>query len=554
VNDVGVRVVIQSRLSSSRLPGKALLSVAGTPMVALAAARAGNTGHPVVVATSTAPDDDLVADAARRSGARVVRGSLTDPLDRFVQATADLDERDVVVRLTADNVLPDGALITFLVDGLLGAGLAYARLGGDDPAVPYGVSAEAFTVAALREADRHSEDAADREHVTPRIRALHGDSRLDVPGLEPGWAGLRCTVDTYDDFVALGQLLADVEDPVAVTWQELCNRLMLVSPAPRPRQIRRPNLLDQGALVLGTVQLGAAYGAANTAGQPSAAEAEEILHAAAAAGITHLDTARGYGTSETRIGSALRRGLSERVGVITKVAPLDGLLDPAEDSATAARLAVRASVAESLRALGVDSVDALLLHRAGDWHRPGVREALADIRDTGTATAVGVSVGDPDELLAVLQDELCSYVQLPFNLLDRRWLDSRVQQALAARPEVVVTARSAYLQGLLVAPAPARWPDVDDDPASIRAAILSLVAELGRASAADLCLAYVLGQPWITSAVVGAETADQIRQTTTLAARSPLGSDETARVHETVGAGSETLVDPSRWRWSDEAR
>jgi spore coat polysaccharide biosynthesis protein SpsF (cytidylyltransferase family)/aryl-alcohol dehydrogenase-like predicted oxidoreductase len=525
----GVRVVVQSRLSSSRLPGKALLCIGGTPMVALAAARAGNSGHSVVVATSTETEDDLVAAAVIGAGVSVVRGSLTDPLGRFVLATADLDEHDVVVRLTADNVLPDGALVTFLVEGLLASGFSYARLGGDDPTVPYGVSAEAFTVAALREADVRSENAHDREHVTPRMRALHGDHRLQVPGLEEDWAGLRCTVDTYDDFVSLGRLFAEVRDPLTVPWQELCRRLAALSPAPRPRAVRRANPLGQGALVLGTVQLGVNYGAANTAGQPSAAEAAEILGSAAS--------------------EALGRGLGERVGVITKVAPLDGLLDADERSAGAARFAVRASVAESLRALGVSRVDALLLHRATDWKRPGVREALEEARSTGVATVVGVSVGDPDELLAVLSDDLCGYVQLPFNLLDRRWLADEVQQALAARPEVVVTARSVYLQGLLVATSSARWPEVVDDRAAISSRIDMLVSELGRISPADLCLAYVLGQSWITSVVVGAETSDQIRQTATLAARPPLRSEEIDYVHGTVDPGSPMLVDPSRWRW-----
>ena len=67
-----VRVVIQSRLSSSRLPGKAMLTLAGMPAVVLAARRAGNTGLDVVVATSDQGDDDVLAAAhgQRPSSAR----------------------------------------------------------------------------------------------------------------------------------------------------------------------------------------------------------------------------------------------------------------------------------------------------------------------------------------------------------------------------------------------------------------------------------------------------------------------------------------------------
>ena len=58
----------------------------------------------------------------------------------------------MVVRLTADNVVPDGELVSLLAAEVTGP-VVVRRVGGDDPAVPYGVAGEAFTVAALREAD-----------------------------------------------------------------------------------------------------------------------------------------------------------------------------------------------------------------------------------------------------------------------------------------------------------------------------------------------------------------------------------------------------------------
>ena len=110
---------------------------------------------------------------------------------------------------------------------------------------------------------------------------------------------------------------------------------------------------------------------------------------------------------------------------------------------------------------------------------------------------------------------------------------------LAARPDVVVTVRSAYLQGLLVNP-DARWPlNAGLDQADLAARIAGLVEELGRESAADLCLAWVLGHPWVTSVVVGAETADQVRDSARLTRNDPLTPEEIAHVAEVL---------PGRWR------
>ncbi len=515
-----VRVVLQARMGSSRLPGKAMMPIAGIPMVVLAALRAGNQGHQVVVATSDASSDDAIADVCKARELAVVRGPLDDVLSRFVIASEDLDDADVVVRLTADNVVPDGRVVSQVV-GALEDGAAFAVVGGDDAGVPYGLAAEAFTVAALRHANKAAVSAGDREHVTPSIRARYHVRRPEVVGLTGRWAGLRCTVDTPDDFGVVAGLFDGISDPVKVTYSQLCERLAAQNP------------IKQGRLVLGTVQLGLPYGVANDVGQPSAEAAREMLEAAASLGITHVDTSRAYGEAEERIAES---GVA--MGIITKVAPM-------EDGRYAT---VDESVQESLRQLACDRVDAVLLHRATDLERPGARDGLARLIEAGTTYCVGVSVQSPAELLTVLADPLFGYVQVPFNLLDRRWLADDVEQALLGRPDVLVAARSVYLQGLLAAPE-ARWPSIDGvDVVRLLQELDRLVHEFGRSSRADLCLAYALGQEWVDSVVVGAESTLQIRDTVELVGQTPLTTDQREQVHARVPAGPLDVVDPSRWR------
>ena len=58
-------------------------------------------------------------------------------------------------------------------------------------------------------------------------------------------------------------------------------------------------------LMLGTVQFGLEYGIANVSGKPSFDRVCDILRAAYEGGVTALDTAAAYGTSEEVVGSAL---------------------------------------------------------------------------------------------------------------------------------------------------------------------------------------------------------------------------------------------------------
>jgi aryl-alcohol dehydrogenase-like predicted oxidoreductase len=296
----------------------------------------------------------------------------------------------------------------------------------------------------------------------------------------------------------------------------------------------------QSVLVLGGAQLGGAYGIANRAGMPDDDTTARLLRGAVELGVTHVDTARAYGESERRIGAARVSGLR----VVTKVAPLPaGLTTPGD-----VRAAAQESLALSRAALGGGFT--LLLHRAADATAGGgaAWDVLRAAADSGVADRIGVSVQSPAELLAVAGLPGLGYVQLPGNLLDRRWLTPQVTDALAARPGVVVTVRSVYLQGLLAAGTAVAWPHL---PGPRRDALVTLLdklaAELGRASRMDLCLAYVLGLPWATSVVIGAETEEQLRANVALATRPPLTAAESAAVVAALPDLPAGLLDPSTW-------
>ena len=161
--------ILQARTSSSRLPRKALLPLAGYPVSVLAALRAGNRGMPVVVATSDDRSDDELADVLRSHNLTTFRGPLEDVLGRYHLASVDLDDRDTIVRLTGDNVLPDGDFVQELAAAFAPSGLEYVATESLKGGLPYGLGAEAFTVGALRKAHRAATSRHDREHVGPWI-------------------------------------------------------------------------------------------------------------------------------------------------------------------------------------------------------------------------------------------------------------------------------------------------------------------------------------------------------------------------------------------------
>jgi aryl-alcohol dehydrogenase-like predicted oxidoreductase len=173
---------------------------------------------------------------------------------------------------------------------------------------------------------------------------------------------------------------------------------------------------------------------------------------------------------------------------------------------------------------------------------------LLDERRQGRIDRLGVSVQSPGEALEALDDPDVGHLQLPFNVLDNRWIESGVIEAIGKRADVIVHVRSVLLQGLLAGLTDDRWPAVAGvAPNEILACLRRLVQELRRLSLTDLCVAYVRAQPWIDGVVIGMETPTQLTENLSLFDAKPLALDE-ARVVEThLPRVPEALLDPARW-------
>jgi spore coat polysaccharide biosynthesis protein SpsF len=205
-NDVGI--ILQARLGSSRLPGKALASVGGTCLLRRCLQRLGKSAvGPVVLATTTQPEDDELASVAHKMGVAVYRGSTEDVLGRYVD-TALLHGFGTVIRATGDNPAVDIDAAARLIRARIAADADYACEDG----LPCGAGVEIVTTAALVRAATLATNADDREHVTTCIKRRHdrfrvlrapAPARLQRPDL-------RFTVDTEADLSYMRRLFARV--------------------------------------------------------------------------------------------------------------------------------------------------------------------------------------------------------------------------------------------------------------------------------------------------------------------------------------------------------
>jgi len=301
------------------------------------------------------------------------------------------------------------------------------------------------------------------------------------------------------------------------------------------------------ALVLGTAQLGMAYGIANRHGEPGTEGAIELVARALELGIRTFDTARAYGVSEERLGAALKG--RKDIKIVTKLAPLEALVPSAPRGTTAH--AVIASINASRAALERPILDTVLLHRAAHLrsHGGAIFDTLLALKADRQIEKLGVSVQTPDELREALSMRAIGHVQFPLNLLDWRWRTEDLRALIEERRDVTVHVRSTLLQGLLAANDPTLWPlNSGINPRRFVPALQALAETLGRDDVADLAFAYVRAQNFVHGLVVGAETAAQINENAALFAKPPLDEDECLFVERFLPELPEAVLNPALWQ------
>jgi aryl-alcohol dehydrogenase-like predicted oxidoreductase len=193
-------------------------------------------------------------------------------------------------------------------------------------------------------------------------------------------------------------------------------------------------------LVLGTAQLGLNYGINNDLGKPNETQAFDILDFALKNNIKIIDTAGAYGNSEQIIGKYLFKH-KDAFKIATKLPKLNNIED------------IEKSIKNSISNLGILSIDYYLVHSFKDIiENTNLINILTNYKEKGIIKNVGISIYEPNELEYILEklSNYISVVQIPFNILDNRWIKSDLLKK-ARHKGIDISCRSIYLQGLFFA-------------------------------------------------------------------------------------------------------
>tara|TARA_B110000503_G_C7044431_1_gene369643 strand:+ start:62 stop:898 length:837 start_codon:yes stop_codon:yes gene_type:complete len=246
-------------------------------------------------------------------------------------------------------------------------------------------------------------------------------------------------------------------------------------------------------IALGTVQWGLDYGIANKSGIPSSKELDAILYLANKSQISFLDTASAYGNAEERIGEQSRG----RFNIITKIGSGDKLGS------------IEKQLHNSINNLKTDSVYACLFHDINELEKnSSMWKDLQYQKRKGLVEKVGYSLYHPFELEKLLRmDYIPDLIQIPFNLLDRRF---EPYFKMLKKMDVEIHVRSIFLQGLLIdfemmnSDRFVKWDSIWKDYQNW--------LDKSKLSPLEACISNALYHKEISKVIIGVENTLQLKQ------------------------------------------
>ncbi len=268
-------------------------------------------------------------------------------------------------------------------------------------------------------------------------------------------------------------------------------------------------------------------------------ETRKILQRAAELGINAIDTAPAYADSEMTVGQAMAG--SESAWIVTT--KLGGRPQPFNPQSIQA---LQSSVEESLRLLGRDYIDVLMIHEPDrpqqyPWwtsYDPldgPVLELIDSLKRAGKIRYCGLAGTTVTELTSLVTSNRFDVVLTAFNYNALyREADQTVLPAATARDMGIVLG-SVLGQGFLTRRADQEvrhgLPWLAQCRQQQFLAYYQLLDAAGL-SAVELCLRFAIADPRISTIPIGCKTLDQLQVCVDAIARGPLPADVRARLDE----------------------
>lgn len=203
-----VAIIIQARMTSTRLPGKILLHLNGKPVLehVVTRCKASKFVDDVIVAAPASSESLSIRSlVSNLENVAYYEGDELDVLQRYYGAAKEFNA-DVIVRITSDCPLIDTSILDIMLNNFLTINSMDTNMSldyyssGIQRTLPRGLDVEIFTMKTLECCYNEATLEADREHVTRYVYT--NPKKFNLLGYEFHYdlSKYRLTLDSKEDF------------------------------------------------------------------------------------------------------------------------------------------------------------------------------------------------------------------------------------------------------------------------------------------------------------------------------------------------------------------
>ena len=205
--------IIQARMSSTRLPGKAMMSVQNQKPVlyfVIKQLQECKLIDKIIVATTTNEEDNQIVNYSKNMGINCFRGSSKDVLDRYYQCAKEYSA-STIVRIPSDKPLIDPEIVDYLVTIFKKKSYDYVTNFLPNPTFPSGTEVEVFSMNGLEKVWKKAKLPSEREHVTNYFSNHEDEFKITHIENSKNLSYLRWAVDRIDDLELVRLIVSKIK-------------------------------------------------------------------------------------------------------------------------------------------------------------------------------------------------------------------------------------------------------------------------------------------------------------------------------------------------------
>ncbi len=242
--------IIQARVSSTRLPNKVLMDIAGKTCIQRVVERVKKSKltSEIWIATTKLEKDTILKKTSEKNNINFFQGSVNNVLSRFYKI-GNKSKPDFIVRITADCPLVDPNVIDQAIKLIKIKKCDYIS-NTFNRTFPDGIDVEVFSMHALEKTYKEAKHPFLKEHVTPYMHGLvpkgikSGKFYVEKFTSRVNYGSYRLTLDRYEDLNLIRKIYSQLDE--FCSWRDVIH---FMKKNPSLKKINEHIKLNEGSLI-----------------------------------------------------------------------------------------------------------------------------------------------------------------------------------------------------------------------------------------------------------------------------------------------------------------